>query len=151
MSTIDPALHLVEAAQLWVAIAATRRTVADEGGDSLESLGQMLAAAESLERAREKINEAIDLWGKAGLDSEHENVQQAEALAAKIDTAASDLDNSFGQACSRVVVGLADEGDLEELLEARELAALNHERLAAGKGLAELTDLLPGHGGCGCH
>ncbi len=150
MNTTDAAQHLLEAARHWAAIAATRRQVADESGETLESLGQLLAAAESLERSREKINEAIDLWGKAGIDDTDDQVRGANALANQIDTAQKDLDNAFCTMIVRVVESLAADDEVEDLLEARELAALNHERLATGKGLAELTDLIPGGGGCGC-
>ena len=45
--------------------------------------------------------------------------------------------------------GAEAEGDPEDVLEARELAALNHERLAQGRSLGDLHDELSGHG-CGC-
>jgi hypothetical protein len=150
MNSTDPAKHLVEAARHWATIAATRRNIADGSGDTLEGLGQLLAAADSLERAREKVNEAIDLWGKAGLERNHEHVRGADALAAEIDSALGALDEAFGSACARVVTALETADEIEDLLEARELSALNHERLANGNGLAALADLMPSSGGCGC-
>lgn len=148
MNGNEAAIHLLEAARHWAAIASTRRAIAQNLGDTLEALGQLLAAAEGLERSREKINEAIDLWGKDGRESSDDNVREADALASEVDAAREDLDSAFGNAVTQVVKTLESDGEVDDLLEARELAALNHERLAAGKGLAELTDLLPG-GGCG--
>jgi hypothetical protein len=144
MNSNDPAAHLVEAARHWATIADTRKIMAESAGDTLEALGQLLAAAESLERAREKVTEAIDLWGKAGLERSHENVRNADELASQIGASLAEIDARFGITCAAVVSALEGSGEIEDLLEARELAALNHERLANGKGLADLADLLSG-------
>jgi len=149
MNGIDRAHHLTEAARQWAVMATTRRHVAEEAGAGLEALGQLLGAAQHLERARETIAEALDLWGKAGLGDDSDRVRTARSLAAEIEAASADLDREFGTRCNRVVEVLEADGDPEDVLEARELAALNHERLAQGGSLGDLHEELSGPS-CGC-
>jgi hypothetical protein len=142
MDDMERADHLAAAARKWCSMASLRRTVAAAEGPTLETLGQLLAAADHLERAREKVVEALDLWGKARLADEHEQVESMRRLGQEVVDALGELDREFGEQCVQVASALEAGGEHEDLLEVLELTALDHERLAEGRSLADLHDLL---------